>query len=243
VKPLFEHALLTGATGGLGQELTKILLREQIPLTRTGRDASKCQIEIPCDLLRPEPILQFIEEKAPDLVINNAGFTLYGDAINRSQQEIFEVNASAVFKITLAAAKRLKELGRSGVVLNVSSAAALLSFPGMATYAAAKAFVASFSQSLDAEMRPYGIRVLTTLPGPIKTPFASHAAGHPYKESPLSLSAQRAANRIWKQILSKKNYQIIDWRTRLLLQLARLLPRKQVENYLHKEIINRSKLK
>lgn len=243
MKQLFDHALLTGATGGLGLELAKILIKEKIPLTRSGRDATKCPLELPCDLIDPEPILDFIQAQAPDLIINNAGFTLYGDAIYLPQQEIFEVNANAVFKITLAAAKRLKELNRPGVILNVSSAASLLPFPGMATYAAAKAFVTSFSQSLDAEMRPYGIRILTTLPGPISTPFASNAAGHPFKENFLSLSAPKAATLIWKQILSKKSYQIIDWKTRFLIGLSKILPQKSVENYLHDEIKRRTLLK
>lgn len=235
----FKLALLTGATGGLGQALTKIIQAQHIPLIRSGRGAD-CDMAV--DLLHPQPLLDLICDRVPDLVINNAGFTLYGDALSHPQEEIFAVNAKATFAITLAAAEALRKKGKPGVILNVSSAASLLPFPGMATYAAAKAFVASFSQSFDAEMKPYGIRILTTLPGQINTLFATRAAGKPYQPTYFSMSAESAARLIWKQILQKKPYQVIDGPTRWLIKLAALLPQELVNKYLFKEINNRIKI-
>lgn len=246
----FHLALITGATGGLGAALCQVLHEQGIPLLLTGRDAEKLAKlgnqysaqTIPCDIRSRAPLLDVIRERTPDLVINNAGFALYGDATShptKDQLDIFEVNGGAVLDITLEAARALQREQKSGVILNISSAAAPFSFPGLAVYAAAKAFISALSLSLDAELRPHGICVLTALPGQIATPFASRAAARPLPRHPQAIDPTKAAQLLWKQILSRKPLQIIDWRYRLALRFARLLPRGLVERHLAQEIQGR----
>ncbi len=235
-------ALITGASSGLGLALAKALDERGIPLLLSARGPSN---ELPhaewilCDLAKTrEPLLQAIQQRAPDLLINNAGFTIYGDCLDEyaSQEEIFAVNAKAPFELALEAARVLKEQKRGGVILNIGSAASLFSFPGMATYSASKAFLASFSRSLDAELKDFGIRSLVALPGQISTPFASKAARNPMLSRPsFSMPVEKAVHLLLRQIERRIPYAVPDWRVRL----AALVPRPVLERTVRKNIIER----
>ena len=197
---------------------------------------------IACDLSKTrEPLLKKIRERAPDLIINNAGFTVYGECLDQfeAQQKIFAVNALAPFELSLEAAKTLKEKGLRGTIINISSAASFFVFPCLASYTAAKAFIASFSQSLDEEMRPFGIRVLTCLPGQIATPFASRAAGRPAQRKALAMSVEKAAELILRQIASQNPYQVIDWRSRLGVLLSHFVSKSFLAKRLKQELLSR----
>lgn len=229
-------ALITGATGSVGEALASLLHREGYALIVTGRKGQKLKQlakttgaePIICDLAKDRaPLLALLRERKPDLVINNAGFGLYGEAALNSfeaQSEIIEVNAVAVTEITLAAIKLWREEKRSGVVLNVSSVAGEVVAPWMALYAAAKAFVTHLSQSLDYENSPYGIRVLVHLPGQIATNFASYAAKKRVARTAWMLDPEKVARAIYKQIQAKKRIKIYDVRYRLLLFFTKCLP-------------------
>jgi uncharacterized protein len=246
-------ALVTGATSGLGKELCEILSEQKIPLFLTGRDVKYLQEAadrynagaMPLDLRSSrEPLLQWIRDEAPDLVINNAGFALYGPVImhtTQSQMNILEVNGAAAIEISIEAARSLYRQKKEGVILNISSAAGVNPFPTMAVYAAAKSLLTSFSKSFDTEMKPYGIRILAALPGQIVTPFAERASLGLFSQRPswTTLEPRRAAEKIWKQIQAKKGEQVIDFRTRAALAIAKLMPRALIETLLQKSISNR----
>ncbi len=246
-------ALVTGATSGLGEELCAILSEQNIPLFVTGRDVKRLKEianrygagAMPLDLrFSREALLQWIRDEAPDLVINNAGFALYGPVIRhttQSQMDILEVNGTAAIEISIEAARSLYRQKKEGVIMNISSAAGVNPFPTMALYAAAKSLLTSFSKSFDTEMRPYGIRILAALPGQIATPFAKRASNGLFQQRPswTTMSPRRAAEKIWKQIQAKKGEQVIDFRTRLALGIAKLLPRASLETLLQKSISNR----
>jgi hypothetical protein len=227
-------ALLTGGSSGLGKALADLLARKNIETVTPSRSF--------CDLANDRgPILRLIREKKPDLVINNAGFTFYGPALSHSQKEIFEVNAAAALEITLEAARTLRSENRPGVILNVSSIAGEFPCPNMAVYAASKAFLTSFSQSFDGEMRPFGIRILAALPGQIATPFANKASQGRFSQTPslFALRPESAAEQIWKQIENRNPIAIIDWRYRLAFSLASLLPKRWIGNLIGRNIATR----
>lgn len=246
-------ALVTGATSGLGEELCALLSERKIPLFLTGRDekrlwsaAARYQAEaMPLDLRQSrEPLLRWIREHTPDLVINNAGFTLYGPVLmhtTESQMDILEVNGGAAIEISIEAARSLQARKKEGIILNVSSAAGELPFPTMAVYGAAKSLLTSFSKNFDSEMKPYGIRILAAVPGQIATPFAERASKGLFTQRPswTTLTARRAAQKLWKQVEAKKGIQIIDFRTRAALALAKLLSRAFLEKILQKNISKR----
>lgn len=228
-------ALITGATSGLGKILCRILAAKNYSLLITGRNTESLKSDLPqiigalpLDLAQDRtPLIEWIQEYTPDLVINNAGYTFYGPALRYSTEEemdILEVNANAAIELTLEAARALSLKKKNGVILNVSSVAGEYSIPSMALYAAAKKCLTSFSLAFDAEMKPHGIRILTALPGPFQTPFAFRASQGKYHPS-HSMSAEVVAQAIWKQIEKKKNFQIIGWQNQLSYYLSRFIPR------------------
>lgn len=220
----FKLALVTGASSGVGKVLCQHLTQMGVPLIVTGRkELPPAQMAIQADLKEERgKILKIIENQAPDLVINCAGFGAYGMATEHSL-DLLEVNANAPIEISLVAAKTLQKAKRAGTILNVSSVAGLIPMPYMALYGAAKASLISFSKSFDFEMKPYEIRVLVSLPGPIDTPFALRASKGKFQEH-IGLSTEWVALRLLKQIEKQKPFEILDWKMQLQVFLARCLP-------------------
>lgn len=234
-------ALVTGATSGIGRAMCQLLAGRGFELIAIGRNQEELQRlkeelsgQVPVqtlaiDLNHPQErgqLIALIHQRAPDLVINNAGFGLYGEALTYSTEEqtaILEVNAKAVLEMTLEAARALVSRERKGIILNVSSAAAFQVFPNMAVYAASKAFVNHFSEAVDFEMRPHGIRVLTLCPGMVTTSFQKRAGGETLTQKGV-MSPDFVAQEMWKQIVQEERFKIIDWRYRWLTFLSAFLP-------------------
>ncbi|HMS42163.1 MAG TPA: SDR family NAD(P)-dependent oxidoreductase, partial [Pyrinomonadaceae bacterium] len=108
-----------------------------------------------------------------DWLINNAGFGSMNDftdlELDRELQMI-DLNISALVALTHRYLQPMREK-KSGVIINVSSAASFQPIPFMATYAATKAFVTSFSEAIAEENRPHGIKILALCPGATETNF------------------------------------------------------------------------
>lgn len=256
----FNTALITGASGGLGEALAKRIAQEKIALILSGREEEKlaaltaslskqCLVENSVvDLSTAasrEPLCDLIRQQVPDLVINNAGYGLYGEALSYNdldQLGLFHVNAEAVLQLTLVAARALVAAGRRGTIVNISSAAAYNPFPLQAVYAASKAFVTSFSSSLDYELAPYGVRVLSSSPGVIQTSFALRASGNNFSAGGgvYAMEPEKVAEAIWQQITIGRKEKIIDWRYNLALQFARFfMPQNWIASFLQRSITKR----
>lgn len=250
----FSKALVTGATSGIGEAVAHLLGEKGIPLILTGRNGEKLAslqkklvAEVyPFELEQKqsrEKLGELIKLKKVDLVINNAGFGLYGEAISipiEKQLEMVEVNCQAVLDLTLRAAKVMAEDRRKGVILNVSSAAAFQVFPNFAVYAATKAFLNSFSQSLDFELKEKGIRVLVSCPGQVATDFSNRAAGKKVDRPRfIDMTPEEAAQAIWHQIENEERVHIFNWKYRLGTRLSYLLPVSFVASLLKKNISRR----
>lgn len=252
----YSLALVTGATSGIGLSLCTLLASKGIPLFITGRDQEKLErlaasfsvpvISCAANLAHPEErkkLIQLIHDHLPDLVINNAGFGLYGDALDfttEEQMEILEVNGNAVLEICLESARALITNKKRGTIINISSAAAFFPFPSFSVYAATKRFVLQLSQSLDEEMAPLGVRILCSCPGQVETHFRGRAAqGAPQKKSGMALSKERAALYIWEQIEKKSPCAIFDFRTRLGVLLSLFIPNFLLMKFLRKAVLDR----
>ena len=112
----------------------------------------------------------------PEIVVNNAGFGLLGDAaaLDRAEQlAMIDLNVRALTDLSLAFVDTLAR--RRGGILNVASVAGFLPGPGMAVYYASKAYVLSFSEALHHELAPRGVRVTALCPGPVPTEFQARA--------------------------------------------------------------------
>jgi len=254
----YKLALLTGATSPFGQEIAFLLAKASVRLCLVGRQLATLKnlqeklspftrVEIsPLDLLQDvnrASLLTWIHANVPDLVINSAGIGLYGEALSHPLEEEFDIlklNASVLLEITLHSANTLKKNSKKGTIVNISSAADRLIYPTFSVYSSSKAFVSSFSQSLDEELKPYGIRVLTSCPGQIATHFQKRASKGAFPiPSPFAMSCSRAAKEIIYQIEKDKKLHIFPKTTYVLRAFLLLFPRSLVFYVLKKLIVNR----
>jgi uncharacterized protein len=259
---IHKLALVTGATSGIGEALCRLLAAKGIDLIITARSSSTLEVlketltkqhgvtihVVSADLSLKEDRQRLVEQMhllAPDLVINNAGYGLYGDALTyhtSEQMEILEVDAGAVLQISLEAARTMVSRGlKQGTILNVSSAAAFYIFPALSVYAASKAFVNSFSESFDQEMQPHGVRVLAICPGGVATRFVQRAGGEESRSKGWMqpMTPEFVAEAIWHQIQHPEPVKIISWKYRALTALFRLIPKKWLARLLHQQILQR----
>jgi hypothetical protein len=248
-------ALITGASSGIGHALALALSQKGYELILFGRNEQALR-ELEKELVSPSRIVicdlaceagrsllaKTIHDRVPDLVINNAGIGFYGDESASEAEAIIDINCTALVEATHAATRCWRELGRVGTCLNVASALAFTPTPGMSVYAASKAFVLSFSLAEDTRYRQYGIRVLTSCPGRVVTAFGERASrgGRKKTANPfIHMSADHAAMLMLQQIEKQKTVSVIDWRTKLLIFLAKILPRSLVMHILAKNVQQR----
>jgi uncharacterized protein len=190
-------ALITGAGGGIGLELSRLLAADGCDLVLVGRDRARLErvaqelrtrhgIAVRCearDLADPGAALNLWQDLGAtaerlDILVNNAGVGLYGRLDERALAEIdrmVQLNVAALTALTRLAlpAMRARRWGR---ILNVASVVAYQpGAPWMATYYATKAYVLSFSRGLAAELAGTGVTVTVLAPGPTETGFDSQA--------------------------------------------------------------------
>ncbi len=244
---IFTKALVTGASSGIGEALAHLFADQGIPLIIVGRNVERLEAAaaalkkkvsvttVAADLSSSEgrsKLITVIHREVPDLVINNAGIGLYGEILSYpldKQREILETNATAVFELTVEAARALVTIGKKGVIMNISSVSAYQPFPYFTTYAATKAFVKSFSEALDYEVAPRGVRVLTSCPGVILTRFQELASDQMnFKQRRLhTIPLDTVVKDIWHQIQKGKAMRLFDWQYRLLTLISTyLIPKR-----------------
>ncbi|MEP7149725.1 MAG: SDR family NAD(P)-dependent oxidoreductase, partial [Acidobacteriota bacterium] len=170
------------------------------------------------DLLEFEADVQLFDETEKagleiDWLINNAGFGSSGDFANldiERELEIIDLNISALVALTYRYLQKMRA-ARRGTIINVSSAAGFQPIPFMATYAASKAFVSSFSEAIAEENRPFGIEILALCPGSTKTNF--FAASN--IERPIQVKGQQTVEDVvetaMKAVARKKTKVVSGW--------------------------------
>jgi uncharacterized protein len=199
-------AVVTGASAGIGRELARQLAARAKLLVLVARRRDRLEelreelqsknpalrVEIrDTDLSNLEQTMQlaaFLTNEPIDFLINNAGVGDHGsfataDPIHVNEQ--VQVNVLALTALTRALLPRMIAQKR-GAILNVSSSAGFLPLPGIAVYAATKAYVTSFSEAIRAETRSCGITVTALCPGPVDTEFAEVANRESRGERPRS---------------------------------------------------------
>ena len=121
-----------------------------------------------------------------EFVVNNAGFGLFGNAIELDRAEqlnIIAVNIRAMTDLSLRFSDSL--IRHRGGILNVGSIAGFLPGPGMAVYYASKAYVLSFTEALREELASRGVRVTALCPGPVPSEFQLRAGFTPGFDSAI----------------------------------------------------------
>ena len=192
-----RHAIVTGASSGIGKEFARILGREGFDLTVIARTESRLQIlanEIqsshpgckvtvrPCDLsndLQREQLIKDLDldNNSYDLLVNNAGFGHYGPLRETDWSRLHEMinlNIVSLTHLTHAFCGSLQKKHKTHI-LNVASTAAFQAGPLMAVYYATKAYVLSLGVALSSELKHDNIVVSTLCPGPTETEFVNHS--------------------------------------------------------------------
>ena len=197
--------LITGASAGIGTELARVFASNGHRLALVARRADRLAtlageiaaaggatpIVIPCDLEHPDAgdkiaAVLAAEGVEVEYLVNNAGFGLFGKAIDldrSAQLGMISLNISTLTDLSLRFAESL--IRHRGGILNVGSIAGFLPGPGMAVYYASKAYVLSFSEALRGELAPRGVRVTALCPGPVPTEFQTRAGFEPGFDSTI----------------------------------------------------------
>lgn len=243
-------ALVTGASSGIGLDLSRELAKHSHDVVLVARTAAKLQEiagelqkpgvnahVIASDLSRPGAAEDIVSELKRrnieiDLLVNNAGYGLTGPfAGNDLQRELamIQVNIVALTHLTKLLLRPMVAR-RRGRILNVASTAAFQPGPLMAVYYATKAYVLSFSEAIADELRNSGVTVTTLCPGPTQTGFAEVAK---MTESRLftmmrPMSSEEVARAGYRGMMSGKRLVIPGAKNKMLVQSLRVSPRRTV---------------
>lgn len=208
---MHQVALITGCSSGIGYETALMLARNGYHTFATMRNVKKSNsilktseeenlplkvLELDVNDVRSiERAISQVKNEAKriDILINNAGYGLVGFFEDLSLDEIrnqFETNFFGVLNITKKVIPIMRSQ-KSGTIINISSGAGQVGFPGISAYVSTKFAVEGFSESLTYELSPFGIKVIIIEPGVIKTNFFNNCTiseqsaknGSPYSSS------------------------------------------------------------
>jgi short-subunit dehydrogenase len=245
-----KTALITGASSGIGHELTQLFAHDGYNLVLVARNQK--QLTQMADKLKekygvsvkviskdlslasaPEEILTELEQESIeiDALVNNAGFAAYGlfsETDLGAELQMMQVNMGTLTHLTkLFLPGMLKK--RRGKILHVASTAAFQPGPLMAVYYATKAYVLSFSQALAEELHGTGVNVTALCPGPTASGFQKRAHMEDSKLfSGQIMDAQTVARVGYRGLMTNKTVVIPGLRNKLLVELVRFTPREMV---------------
>lgn len=187
-------ALVTGAGGGMGASHAQALAANGASVALTDIDGEQAQyraaevgartVGLEHDVTSPDSWLAAIEETEArfgpvSILVNNAGVVLYrplADMTPNDYSTVVEVNQTGTFLGMCAVIPSMQRAGR-GSIINVSSTAGVVGFPGLMGYVASKWAIRGMSKAAAIELAPHRIRVNTICPGVVDTPMTSDLEG------------------------------------------------------------------
>jgi short-subunit dehydrogenase len=250
-----KTAFITGATTGIGYELSKLFAEDQYNLVLVARNEAKLTerkaeleeqygvlvIVIPKDLSKPEAPREIYDvlQKAGievDALVNNAGFGLLGKfAENDLQTELnmIQLNITSLTALTKLFLRDMLRRGR-GKIMNVASTAGFVPGPLMAVYYATKAYVISFSRAIANEVNGAGLTVTAVCPGATETEFAERAGfGKMWMNKMNYMSAQKVARIGYKKFQKGKPLVITGFLNNLMIKAQIFFPRRFIIAIIH----------
>ena len=234
-------ALITGASSGIGADLARqfhaaghaviLVARRRDRLENLASELGAGARVLVADLVDPASPARIFAETGPvDILINNAGFGDFGafsvqDASR--QQSMIAVNIAALTALTQLYLPAMVER-RAGRILNVASIVGFMPCPGIAVYAATKAYVLSLSDALAAELAGSGVSVTCRCPGSTDTEFAEIANMRDKLAMRMAMSSDAVARIGASATLAGKRLVVTGLGNRINSVLVRLMPRAWV---------------
>jgi short-subunit dehydrogenase len=246
-----QTALITGASGGIGYELAKLFARDQYNLVLVARSGDKLNQTaaelreqfritvkaIALDLAAAAAARVLFDQLqgegvVVDVLVNNAGFGVFGEFAAMAEEEILgqiQLNVMALTHLTRLFLPGMLARGR-GKIMNVASTAAFQPGPLMAVYYATKAYVLSFSEALANEVAGSGVVVSCFCPGATDTGFAKRAGT---EDSRLfkkigAMNVETVAQDGYRGLMEGKTVVISGVQNWLVAESVRFAPRKWV---------------
>ncbi len=188
-------AIITGSSSGIGHATALLLARNRFHTYATMRNIKNSgdileianrerlplqviQLDVNDDTSIKNSIEKVISERERvDVLVNNAGYGLVGAFEDLSIEEIrsqFETNFFGVILLTQQILPIMRKQ-KSGTIVNVSSGAGRIGFPGMSAYVSSKFALEGLSESMSYELEPFGIKIVIIEPGVIRTNFKKNA--------------------------------------------------------------------
>jgi short-subunit dehydrogenase len=251
-----QTVLITGGSRGLGLALAEefahagakiaICARDEQELMRARQQIERLGVEVcavACDVSKPERVEHLINSVQQqlghiDVLVNNAGVISVGPLLSHKLedfQEAMDVMFWGTVHPTLAVLPQMLSHGR-GKIVNITSIGGRVGVPHLLPYCCAKFACAGFSEGLHAELKRFGIHVLTVVPGLMRTGSHLHAQfkGKHKQEfgwfavsgtNPLaSISARRAARKIVSAACANRTDLVISWQAKLMSEVHGLAP-------------------
>ncbi|MBN4057827.1 SDR family oxidoreductase [Olleya sp. AH-315-K02] len=250
-----KTALVTGAASGLGFQFSLLLAKDSYNLILIDIDAKNLEYAqkriqknyninvqiLVKDLSKPniaQEIFEHVEEIPIDILINNAGFGLFGafsDTKWQRESEMLNLHINTTTQLTKLFLKGMVIRG-NGKILNISSLAAFLPGPLMAIYYASKAYILSFSQAIANELKGTGVTVTALCPGQTKTAFQEvvSCTSSKNKEAFNMACPIEVAKYGYTAMLKGKTVAIPGRFNKFLATLSRFVPRKMTTSIVRK---------
>ena len=250
------RTLITGGSVGIGAALAEVFAGHGHDLILVSRNREKLEargrairdtsaVDVVCiaeDLTDPQGARRLYEAVTSrglhvDYLVNNAGVGLFGKFATTdldAELKMIQLNVTSVVDLTKRFLPDMIER-RSGRILNVASTAAFVPGPWMSVYYATKAFVLSFSQAIDYELKTTGITVTTLCPGPTESEFKVRAGSQRSRLfEAFVMDAPRVARVGYDAMMKGKAVAIPGMRNKLIPVAARLAPRSLIAELSHR---------
>jgi short-subunit dehydrogenase len=243
-----KTALITGASSGIGRELTRLFAKDGYDLILVGRDEESLNQHaynlsnqygtqatiINKDLADPAAPDQIYAETTSkniqiDVLVNDAGFGEYGmfatETDIQKELNVVQVNAVALMHLTKLYLRDMVDRNE-GKILMLGSEVSVFPNPMMAVYGATKAFIKSFSEAIRNELKDTNVTVTVLMPGATNTNFFKVAGAENAKGADPTKTADPAqvAKEGYEALMSGKDHVVAGWVNKARVAMAHVLP-------------------
>lgn len=253
-----KTALITGATSGIGRELTTLFAKDGYNLVLVARGEDNLletaeQLEnqfgikvlpIGKDLSDPKAPEEIYDETKRnglviDVLVNNAGAGEYGQFATETDLHkelgIIQLNATSLVHLTKLYLKDMKQQN-AGKILMLASVASIIPNPLMAVYGATKSFIYSFSEALRNELKDTNITITALMPGATGTDFFNKAGASNIKATDKLADPAGVAKDGYEALMAGKDKVVSGFMNKVQVAMAQVLPDQVMANLSHRDM-------